>query len=433
MFANHLLKLTSSNINMPKIASPNLLLLCLFSLLAHGFLQLSCCYGSSSTTTTTTTREVVKKEDENHKIKGMFVFGSSLVDNGNNNFLQVSMAKADYSPYGIDFPLGPSGRFTNGKNVIDLLGDKLKLGYYIPPFTNPSTKGTKVVHGVNYASGGSGILDDTGSLAGQVISLSQQMRNFEEVTLPDLNAQQGCSSRESLPNYLFVVGTGGNDYSFNYFLRKSSSSNYTTSLEAFTSNLITKLSGQLKMMKILSNYKLRDQRRVVMASMAIHNLIRCNSPDDEAFAKAAEKDRGQRVCTGTWNPLFSIFMFLSQQFHGFAIISRTLDLYTFFDQRLYDMGGRKFVLMSLNPIGCTPMAKAVHLREKNNKGCDQKLNKAAHLFNTHLKSLVDVIKPQMPASNLVYVNSYKVIRDIIRNPSSTVLLVSRNDFSIVDC
>ncbi|KAG5544613.1 hypothetical protein RHGRI_017145 [Rhododendron griersonianum] len=236
-----------------KAASPNLLLLCLFSLLAYGFLQLSCCYCSASSTTST--REVVvvvvKREDDDenhHKIKGMFVFGSSLVDNGNNNFLQVSMAKADYSPYGIDFPLGPSGRFTNGKNVIDLLGDKLKLGYYIPPFTNPSTKGTKVVHGVNYASGGSGILDDTGSLAGQVISLSQQMRNFEEVTLPDLNAQLGCSSRESLPNYLFVVGSGGNDYSFNYFLRKSSSSNYTTttSLEAFTSNLITKLSGQLK-------------------------------------------------------------------------------------------------------------------------------------------------------------------------------------------
>ncbi|KAF7141656.1 hypothetical protein RHSIM_Rhsim06G0100300 [Rhododendron simsii] len=249
---------------MPKKASPNLLLLCLFSLLAHGFLQLSCCYCTSTTTTNTTTREVVVKrsEDENHKIKGMFVFGSSLVDNGNNNFLQVSTAKADYSPYGIDFPLGPSGRFTNGKNVIDLLGDKLKLGYYIPPFTNPSTKGTKVVHGVNYASGGSGILDDTGSLAGQVISLSQQMRNFEEVTLPDLNAQLGCSSRESLPNYLFVVGSGGNDYSFNYFLRKSSSSNYTTGLEAFTSNLITKLSGQLKV------------RTLLMAFVRAHLLLR---------------------------------------------------------------------------------------------------------------------------------------------------------------
>lgn len=139
---------------MSKKASPNLLLLCFFSVLAHG---LSCCYCSSTSSTNSS------REDD--KIKGMFVFGSSLVDNGNNNFLKVSMAKADYSPYGIDFPLGPSGRFTNGKNVIDLLGDQLKLGYYIPPFTNPSTKGSKVVHGVNYASGGSGILDDTGSLA----------------------------------------------------------------------------------------------------------------------------------------------------------------------------------------------------------------------------------------------------------------------------
>lgn len=98
-------------------------------------------------------------------IKGLFIFGSSLVDNGNNNFLQDSMAKADYLPYGIDFPLGPTGRFTNGKNVIDLLGDHLKLPSLIPAFADPSTKGSKIVHGVNYASGASGILDDTGLIA----------------------------------------------------------------------------------------------------------------------------------------------------------------------------------------------------------------------------------------------------------------------------
>lgn len=95
----------------------------------------------------------------------MFVFGSSLVDNGNNNFLDTSLAKADYLPYGIDFPLGPSGRFTNGKNVIDLIGDQLNLPSYIPPFKNPLTRGEKIIHGVNYASGASGILDETGSLA----------------------------------------------------------------------------------------------------------------------------------------------------------------------------------------------------------------------------------------------------------------------------
>lgn len=100
-----------------------------------------------------------------HRIKGMFVFGSSLVDNGNNNFLQNSLAKADFSPYGVDFPLGPSGRFTNGDNVIDSLGKKLHLSDFIPPFNDPSTKGSKIVSGVNFASGGSGILDNTGALA----------------------------------------------------------------------------------------------------------------------------------------------------------------------------------------------------------------------------------------------------------------------------
>ncbi|KDP20314.1 hypothetical protein JCGZ_06939 [Jatropha curcas] len=98
------------------------------------------------------------------KIKGMFVFGSSLVDNGNNNFRPKSKSKANYLPYGVDFSSGPSGRFTNGKNVIDLLCDQLGLPL-IPPFSDPTTKGNKILNGVNFASGSSGILDETGSIA----------------------------------------------------------------------------------------------------------------------------------------------------------------------------------------------------------------------------------------------------------------------------
>jgi len=55
----------------------------------------------------------------------MFVFGDSLVDNGNNNRL-YSFAKANYMPYGIDFPGDhptPTGRFSNGKTIIDFLGN----------------------------------------------------------------------------------------------------------------------------------------------------------------------------------------------------------------------------------------------------------------------------------------------------------------------
>lgn len=51
-----------------------------------------------------------------------FIFGDSLVDNGNNNRL-TSLAKANYAPYGIDFPRGPTGRFSNGKTTADVIGE----------------------------------------------------------------------------------------------------------------------------------------------------------------------------------------------------------------------------------------------------------------------------------------------------------------------
>lgn len=51
----------------------------------------------------------------------MFIFGDSLIDNGNNNYL-LSIAKANYYPYGIDVG-GPTGRFCNGLTVVDYGGN----------------------------------------------------------------------------------------------------------------------------------------------------------------------------------------------------------------------------------------------------------------------------------------------------------------------
>lgn len=59
----------------------------------------------------------------------LFIFGDSLVDNGNNNGI-LTLARADYSPYGVDFPQGATGRFTNGRTFVDILGtirDKSKI------------------------------------------------------------------------------------------------------------------------------------------------------------------------------------------------------------------------------------------------------------------------------------------------------------------
>jgi len=58
-----------------------------------------------------------------------FIFGDSLADSGNNNNL-VTAAKANYRAYGIDFPNGTTGRFTNGRTVVDIIG---------APFSSPCT------------------------------------------------------------------------------------------------------------------------------------------------------------------------------------------------------------------------------------------------------------------------------------------------------
>ena len=59
-------------------------------------------------------------------VPAMFVFGDSLVDVGNNNHLPNvnNSCKANYPPYGVDYPAShsPTGRFSNGYNLADHLG-----------------------------------------------------------------------------------------------------------------------------------------------------------------------------------------------------------------------------------------------------------------------------------------------------------------------
>ena len=141
------------------MAPINLLSSMLFVSLCINFL----CYSWFNPTELSSSAETVR-DRKNSSIKGMFVFGSSLVDNGNNKFLKT-LAKADYLPYGMDFPLGPTGRYTNGENIIDILGKLLDIPAFIPAFFNPATKENHTAVGVDYACGGSGILDETGSIA----------------------------------------------------------------------------------------------------------------------------------------------------------------------------------------------------------------------------------------------------------------------------
>lgn len=51
-----------------------------------------------------------------------YIFGDSLTEVGNNNFLQYSLAKSNFPYYGVDYPGGqPTGRFTNGRTIGDII------------------------------------------------------------------------------------------------------------------------------------------------------------------------------------------------------------------------------------------------------------------------------------------------------------------------
>ncbi|XP_050215571.1 GDSL esterase/lipase At1g71691-like [Mercurialis annua] len=147
-------------------------------------------------------------------VPAMFIFGDSLIDNGNNNNLP-SLAKANYFPYGIDFNGGPTGRFSNGYTMVDQIAEMLGLPL-IPAFSEAS--GDEVLHGVNYASAAAGILDITGRNFVGRIPFNQQISNFQ-TTLNQITDNLGAVEvAKAIGQSIFFVGMGSNDYLNNYLM-----------------------------------------------------------------------------------------------------------------------------------------------------------------------------------------------------------------------
>ncbi|KAK3027426.1 hypothetical protein RJ639_042066 [Escallonia herrerae] len=185
-----------------------------------------------------------------------FIFGDSLSDVGNNNKLTMSLARANLPFYGIDFGNGmPNGRFTNGRTVADIIGDKMGLPRP-PAFLDPSlSEDVILANGVNYASGGGGILNETGGLFVQRFSLYKQIELFQG-TQELIRAQIGTPAAEKFfQESQYVVAHGSNDFINNYLMPVYSDS-WSYNDQTFISYLMETLQGQLKMLHSLGARKL---------------------------------------------------------------------------------------------------------------------------------------------------------------------------------
>uniref|UniRef100_A0A1J3J2X1 GDSL esterase/lipase n=1 Tax=Noccaea caerulescens TaxID=107243 RepID=A0A1J3J2X1_NOCCA len=175
-----------------------------------------------------------------------FVFGDSVFDNGNNNALNTS-AKANYSPYGIDFARGPTGRFSNGRNIPDFIAELLRFSDYIPPFTGASPD--KAHTGINYASGGGGIRKDTSQHLGDRISFKQQIYNHWTI-ITTANVPP-----EKLNKCLYTINIGSNDYLNNYFMPAPYITNGKYTYDQYADSLISGYRTYLKSLYALGARK----------------------------------------------------------------------------------------------------------------------------------------------------------------------------------
>ncbi|XP_042387177.1 GDSL esterase/lipase At1g71691-like [Zingiber officinale] len=172
--------------------------------------------------------------------RAVFVFGDSTVDVGNNNFLPSDAPKANFHPYGVDFPGRiPTGRFGNGFLGVDFVAHAAGIHRSPPPFLS-LRNGDHGRRGVNFASAGSGVLDTTGT---DVVTMTQQIKDFSTFA-GNLRASKGDRSAAFfLRKSLFYVSVGSNDlFAFSTVLIPGNS----TQKDEIVAAVLGQFAGQLR-------------------------------------------------------------------------------------------------------------------------------------------------------------------------------------------
>ncbi|XP_019099253.1 PREDICTED: GDSL esterase/lipase At1g28580-like [Camelina sativa] len=167
----------------------------------------------------------VSSETQCREFKSIISFGDSIADTG--NLLGLSdpneLPHVAFPPYGETFFHHPTGRFSNGRLIIDFLAEFLGLPL-VPPFYG--SQHANFEKGVNFAVGGAtalerSFLEERGiHFPYTNVSLGVQLSSFKE-SLPKLcGAPSDC--RDMIENALILMGEiGGNDYNYAFFVNKS--------------------------------------------------------------------------------------------------------------------------------------------------------------------------------------------------------------------
>ncbi|MBA0623151.1 hypothetical protein Godav_008634 [Gossypium davidsonii] len=141
----------------------------------------------------------------------LFVFGDSVYDPGNNNYIDT-IARANYYPYGETFFKYPTGRFSDGRLIPDFIAEYANLPL-IPPYLQPGNH--EFTTGVNFASAGAGALSETNQgfvRALAVIDLKTQLSYFKKVAKQLRQELGDAEAMAFLSKAVYLINVGSNDY-----------------------------------------------------------------------------------------------------------------------------------------------------------------------------------------------------------------------------
>jgi len=106
----------------------------------------------------------------------------------------------------------------------------------------------------------------------------------------------------------------------------------------------------------------------------------------------------------------------SRQFTPDQYATALIQQYTEQLKVLYNYGARKFVLIGVGQIGCSPSELAQS--SPDGRTCVQKINSANQIFNSKLRSLVDQFNGNTPDSKFIYINAYDIFQEFLNRPAA---------------
>ncbi|XP_030466631.2 GDSL esterase/lipase 5-like [Syzygium oleosum] len=145
---------------------------------------------------------------QSRKDAALFIFGDSINDAGTNNYINTTaFFRANFPPYGETFFRYPTGRFSDGRLIVDFIAEYANLPL-IPPYLQ--IKDDEFIRGANFASAGAGALVDT--FEGFVMDLKMQLKQLEQLERKLKKEMGSKKAKGIIKEGVYLISIGSNDY-----------------------------------------------------------------------------------------------------------------------------------------------------------------------------------------------------------------------------